>query len=54
MSKEEIAKLDRQLMWKKVKTVLKWAWRILVILAMTYWIIALIVILASGAGVSLY
>lgn len=54
MTKAEIAAMDRQLMWKKVKTVLKWIWRILVILAVTYWLIAIFVMIASGAGVSLY
>lgn len=54
MTPEEIAKLDREIMLGKVKKVLKWIWRGIVILVITYWIIALIVILASGLGVSLF
>ena len=54
MSKEEIAKADRELMWKKVKTVLKWFWRILVVIAVTYWIIAVIVFIAGNLGISLF
>ncbi|MCQ2467464.1 MAG: TFIIB-type zinc ribbon-containing protein [Clostridia bacterium] len=54
MTKAEIAALDRKLMWNKVKKVLTWVWRILVILAVTYWIIALIVFATSGLGVKLF
>lgn len=54
MTKAQVAELDRKLMWARIRKILKWAWRILVIIVITYWIVALFVILASGAGVSLF
>ena len=47
MSPEERAKEDRRLMWSKIKKVLTILWRGLVIVVMTFWIIALILWLAS-------
>lgn len=54
MTKEQIAKMDRALIWKRVKTVLKWIWRALVIICVTFWVVAIIVFLASGVGVNLW
>ena len=50
MTKEQIRKADTQEMLGKVKKVLLIIWRILVVLVMTFWIVALIVFIASHFG----
>ena len=50
MTKEQIRAADRREMLGKVKKVLIILWRILVVLVMTFWIIAAIVYFASFFG----
>lgn len=53
MSKEQIAAMDRRIVWNKTKTVLKWAWRVIVFIVMIYWIIVLFMWASDYLGVSL-
>ena len=53
MTKEQIRKADALEMWYKVRKVLTFVWRILVILVMTFWIIAAIVYVGSLFGFNL-
>ena len=53
MTKEQIRKADTLEMWHKVIKVLLIAWRILVILVMTFWIVAAIVYVGSLFGFNL-
>ena len=53
MTKEQIAAMDRRVMWSKIKTVLKWTWRVIVFIVMIYWIIVIFMWASEYLGVSL-
>lgn len=53
MSKEQIAAMDRRVIKNKIKTVLKWTWRVIVFIVMIYWIIVIFLWASDYLGVSL-
>ena len=53
MTPEERRRADMLEMWTKTRKVLRVIWRILVFLVMTFWIIAVIVYIASFFGFNL-
>ena len=53
LSKEQIAEMDRRVRWNRIKTVLKWTWRVIVFIVMIYWIIVIFMWASDYLGVSL-
>ena len=53
MTKEQIAQMDRRVIWGKTKTVLKWLWRVIVIIVMVYRIVMIFLWASSYLGVDL-
>ena len=51
MTKAQLQAAERQEAWSKIKFVLSWAWKILVVVVMTFWTIVLVLWLASKLGV---